>query len=90
MCKNGRIWRWVDHTVGHSTLNIAISKQMINVKKRDINYHVEDEEDTCRPGSTFAAGSGANQSAARTSCAQLSRAPPEGACNTERTKVSKN
>ena len=20
MCKNGRIWRWVDHTVGHSTL----------------------------------------------------------------------
>ena len=21
MCKNGRIWRWVDHTVGHSTLN---------------------------------------------------------------------
>ena len=22
MCKNGRIWRWVDHTVGHSTLII--------------------------------------------------------------------
>ena len=21
MCKNGRIWRWVDHTVGHSTLS---------------------------------------------------------------------
>ena len=20
MCKNGRIWRWVDHKVGHSTL----------------------------------------------------------------------
>ena len=20
MCKNGHIWRWVDHTVGHSTL----------------------------------------------------------------------
>ena len=22
MCKNGRIWRWVDHTVGHSTLSV--------------------------------------------------------------------
>ena len=21
MCKNGRIWRWVDHTVEHSTLS---------------------------------------------------------------------
>ena len=25
MCKNGRIWRWVDHTVGHSTLIIISS-----------------------------------------------------------------
>ena len=22
MCKNGRIWRWVDYTVGHSTLKL--------------------------------------------------------------------
>ena len=24
MCKNGRIWRWVDHTVGHSTLRSLV------------------------------------------------------------------
>ena len=24
MCKNGRIWRWVDHTVGHSTLIVSV------------------------------------------------------------------
>ena len=26
MCKNGRIWRWVDHTVGHSTLKVPSIK----------------------------------------------------------------
>ena len=26
MCKNGRIWRWVDHTVGHSTLTLLINQ----------------------------------------------------------------
>ena len=24
MCKNGRIWRWVDHTVWHSTLTDSL------------------------------------------------------------------
>ena len=29
MCKNGRIWRWVDHTVGHSTLIIPLYKSIV-------------------------------------------------------------
>ena len=33
MCKNGRIWRWVDHTVGHSTLKIIFFLIYIKVKK---------------------------------------------------------
>ena len=26
MCKNGRIWRWVDHKVGHSTLSLLFGE----------------------------------------------------------------
>ena len=33
MCKNGRIWRWVDHTVGHSTLNGNISENWRKFKQ---------------------------------------------------------
>ena len=31
MCKNGRIWRWVDHTVGHSTLKVTKLTLLLNV-----------------------------------------------------------
>ena len=37
MCKNGRIWRWVDHTVGHSTLNKKIIRAFV-----DMHIHIAD------------------------------------------------
>ena len=53
MCKNGRIWRWVDHTVGHSTLNRSPSNKTNLISLKQDEHLITDKAEIANKCNSF-------------------------------------